>query len=155
MTAKKPKKPSKKALYESFVGKKYVYENTTYAVGRVLPEKDFAVISVSNGYGEHYYRISCVDFVEDAALAEPAPAKKCDGMGCEIPSGYLTSFDGSALCPVCLLGMATETCEECGHLDDHEAAAFVGDHILCRDCYNMKDDDELEQLRSDRDGGDE
>lgn len=149
------KKPSKKALYEAFVGKKYVYENTTYAVGRVLPEKAFAVISVSNGYGEHYSCIPCAAFVKGATLVEAAAPVKCDGMGCELPSGYLTSFDGSDLCPVCLVVMATETCEDCGALEDGESAAFVGDHILCRDCYNMKDDDELEQLRSDRDGGDE
>ena len=148
MTAKKPKKPSKKALYESFVGKKYVYENTTYAVGRVLPEKAFAVISVSNGYGEHYYRIPCADFVEDAALVEATPDKKCDGMICKAPSGYLSSFDGSDLCPSCLLATATETCEECGDLNDGESAAFVGNYVLCRDCYNGKDEEELERLRS-------
>jgi hypothetical protein len=147
------KKPSKKALYESFVGKKYVYENTTYAVGRVLPDKNFAAISVNNGYGEHYDCIPCAAFVKEATLVEAAPDKKCDGIGCAIPSGYLTSFDGSDLCPVCLLVMATETCEDCGALEDGESAAFVGDHILCRDCYNMKDDDELERLRSD-DAGD-
>ena len=151
MAAKKPapktKKPSKKALYESFVGKKYVYEGTTYAVGRVLPGKDFAAVSVNNGYGEHYYRIPCDDFVEGAALVEAAPEKKCDGMICKTPSGYLSSFDGSDLCPSCLLETATETCEECGELDDHESAAFVGNYVLCRDCYNGKDDDELASLR--------
>ena len=142
------KKPIKKALYESFVDKKYVYEGTTYAVGQVLPDKNFAVVSVSNGYGEHYYCIPCADFAEGSTLVEAAPAKKCDGMGCEIPSGYLTSFDGRDLCPVCLLMMASETCEDCEALEDGESAAFVGDHILCRDCYNMKDDEDIARLKS-------
>lgn len=143
----KAKTPSKKALYESFVGKKYVYENTTYAVGRVLPEKDFATVSVNNGYGEHYYRVACADFVEGAILVEATPDKKCDGAICQSMSGYLTGFDGSDLCPSCLLVTATETCEACSELDDHESAAFVGNYVFCRDCYNGMDDDEIERLR--------
>jgi hypothetical protein len=142
------KKPSKKAVYESFVGRKYIYKGATYAVGQVLPDKNFAVISVSNGYGEHYFCIPCAAFVKGATLVEALPPVKCDGMGCEIPSGYLTSFDGYDLCPVCLLVMATETCEDCGALEDGESAAFVGDHILCRDCYNMKDDEDIARLKT-------
>ena len=142
------KKPTKKALYESFVGKKYVYKGTTYAVGQVLPDKNFAAISINNGYGEHYYRIPCAAFVEGAVIVEAASPVKCDGMGCGTLSSYLTSFDGYDLCPACLLVMATETCEECGELDDGESAAFVGDHILCRDCYNMKDDEDIARLKA-------
>lgn len=140
------KKLGKKALYESFVGQKYAYRGGTYAVGRVL-DADFAVVNVSPGYAPHFERTPCAGFVKSAVLVAAEAPAPCDGMLHKITSGYLTYFDGSDLCPACLITAASETCGECGELDDHESAAFVGDHILCRDCYNGKDEDELAQLR--------
>lgn len=151
--------PSAEPLKDTYVGKKWEYEGEVYAVGCVYPKPPpnmfmgkppkkpyFGLVKEND---PHYYIEPCDEFIGEAQLVPPKEEKKCDGMICRQMSGYLTEFDGGDYCPTCLLEVVTDTCEECGCRDDFESAAFVGEHVLCRSCYDKKDADEIAELEAD------